>query len=414
MAYRILHVLDHSWPVLDGYSQRSRCIVNAQAHLGMKPSVLTGPLHGEDDRSASEIILDGLSYFRTPYGTGLARYAIQKRWPVLRELAVMQLLRRRIQLLLKDQEFDIVHAHSPALCGQAAAEASRSCGVPFVYEIRAFWEDGAVDRNRVGAPSLRYRLARALDTHVLRRADAVVTIARPMVEDLRSRGISGGKIFHIPNGVDVSRFTPRARDITLAAQLQVEHTPTLGFLGTLFPWEGVPWLVRAAAELRKRGVVFKLLIVGDGADAAQVKAAIQETRSSDFVAFLGRVPHEHVDQYYSVMDVLVYPRRSMRLTELVTPLKPLEAMALGKPLLASGVGGIRELIEHDVTGLLFEPGNVDDFCCHATNLLTKEDLRWKLGNLARQKVSKERDWKVIIQQYEAVYEASRQNASTRA
>ncbi len=362
MAYRILHVLDHSWPVLDGYSQRSRCIVNAQAHLGMKPSVLTGPLHGEDDRSASEIILDGLSYFRTPYGTGLARYAIQKRWPVLRELAVMQLLRRRIQLLLKDQEFDIVHAHSPALCGQAAAQASRSCGVPFVYEIRAFWEDGAVDRNRVGAPSLRYRLARALDTHVLRRADAVVTIARPMVEDLR----------------------------------------------------GVPWLVRAAAELRKRGVVFKLLIVGDGADAAQVKAAIQETRSSDFVAFLGRVPHEHVDQYYSVMDVLVYPRRSMRLTELVTPLKPLEAMALGKPLLASGVGGIRELIEHDVTGLLFEPGNVDDFCCHATNLLTKEDLRWKLGNLARQKVSKERDWKVIIQQYEAVYEASRQNASTRA
>ena len=341
----------------------------------MQPSVLTGPLHQRDDPLAEDSSFEGVSYYRTQAGASPLGRAITRHWPLLREWAVVELLRRQIVSLLERSQFDIVHSHSPALCGLAAAQASRSCGMPFVYEIRAFWEDARVDGDRVGSTTLRYRLSRRLETHVLSQADAVVAIARPMIEDLKSRGIPGGKIFHVPNGVDVSHFVPRPRETKLAAELHVESTPTLGFLGTLFPWEGVPWLVRAAAELRKRGTVFKMLVVGDGVDTRNVKAAIQDTGSADFVTFLGRVPYERVDSYYSLMDVLVYPRCRMRLTEFVTPLKPLEAMALSKPLLASRVGGIRELVEPDVTGLLFEPGDVDDFCQQAAKLLTTEGLR---------------------------------------
>lgn len=408
MPFRVLHVLDHSWPVLDGYAQRSRSIVTAQSQLGMHPSVLTSPLHQVDDPSApAESIFEGIRYIRTSERNGLTGLAIQKRFPILRELAVISRLRKKVVFILKNETFDIVHAHSPALCGLAASLAARACNVPFVYEIRAFWEDGAVDQNRNKETSLRYRVSKNLETNVVQRANAVVGIARPILDDLEGRGVQPAKLFHVPNGVDVARFSSQPRDASLAAELGVDGVRTLGFLGTLFLWEGIAWLISAAAELHKRGVVFKLLIVGDGPDAENVKSAIQKAGAQNYISFLGRVPNDQVERYYSLMDVMLYPRRSIRLTELVTPLKPLEAMALGKPVLGSGVGGIRELVEPETTGLLFQPGNIDSFCHQATRLLMDEELGRRLGSQARQMIVEEKDWKTIVQRYQRVYEFAR-------
>jgi PEP-CTERM/exosortase A-associated glycosyltransferase len=400
--------------VLDGYSQRSRSIIAAQLEQGFSPLVLTSPLHRQDDPSASDTLLDGIHYLRTPDPLGLPGRAIRGRWPILRELSIVQALRRRTVALLKNQAFDIVHAHSPALCGLAASQAARSCGVPFVYEIRAFWEDGAVHGNKMGQRSFRYRLARNLETHVVTRADAVVGIARSILDDLKARRIPAEKLFHVPNGVDISRFSPRQRDTRLSATLDLGEVPTLGFLGTLFPWEGISWLVRAAAELHKRGFVFKLLIVGDGAEASEIEKIIRQTQVQGYVYFLGRVPHEQVASYYSLMDVLVYPRRRVRLTELVTPLKPLEAMALGKAILASNVGGLRELIEPDITGALFEPENIEDFCLKVGPLLLDEKLRTRLGENARRRVGIEKNWSQLACRYELVYDTAIKNARLRA
>ena len=414
MSWRVLHVLDHSWPVLDGYAQRSRSIVTAQALLGMQPTVLTSPLHERDDPAAQETSFEGIRYFRTSDRTGFAGKALQKQWPFLRERAVVQLLRKRIEALLRSEPFDVVHAHSPALCGLAAANAARSCRLPVVYEVRAFWEDAAVDQKKAGAFSPRYKLSRGLETHVARRSDAVAAIAQPLLQDLEGRGIARGKLFHVPNGVDVARFSPRARDAALAAELGLGDVPVLGFLGTLFPWEGVSWLVRAAAELHKRGTACKLLIVGDGADGAAVRRAIEENHAGDYILFCGRVANEQVERYYSVMDAMVYPRRSVRLTELVTPLKPLEAMALGKAVLGSSVGGIRELVEPEETGLLFAPGNVDDFCRQAQRLLAAKELRDKLGESARRRIALEKDWKTLAQRYDAIYQFARDSFRSKS
>jgi glycosyltransferase involved in cell wall biosynthesis len=238
-----------------------------------------------------------------------------------------------------------------------------------------------------------------------------VGIARPILADLEGRGLSPDKLFHVPNGVDVARFSPQPRDASLAAELGLSKIPTLGFLGTLFPWEGISWLIRAAEELHNRGVAFKLLIVGDGADAQNVTDAIEKAAAQGYVSFLGRVSNDQVERYYSIMDVMVYPRLSVRLTELVTPLKPLEAMALGKAILGSGVGGIRELVEPDVTGLLFEPGNVDSFCQQATRLLLDEALSRTLGAQARQKITEEKDWKRLVQRYQQVYEYAKSHSA---
>ena len=202
---------------------------------------------------------EGIRYIRTSERKGLAGIAIQKRIPILRELAVISRLRKKVVSILRSETFDIVHAHSPALCGLAASLAARSCNVPFVYEIRAFWEDGAVDQNRDKETSLRYRISKNLETNVAHRADAVVGIARPILDDLEGRGVQPAKLFRVPNGVDVARFSPRPRDASLAAELGVDGVRTLGFLGTLFLWEGIAWLISAAQELHKRGVVFKLL-----------------------------------------------------------------------------------------------------------------------------------------------------------
>jgi PEP-CTERM/exosortase A-associated glycosyltransferase len=404
-CYQVLHVFDHSWPVLSGYSVRSRSLVRAQHLLGYKPQVLTGPLHQLDDPSGSDTEVDGLRYDRTPIGTYLSRRAIGGRWPFLREAAVVRLLRRRIVQLIDEMKPDIIHAHSPALCGLAAYQAAKSRNVPVVYEIRAFWEEGGVGQNKNLWSSIRYRLSRQLELQVSRKADAVVGIAKHILQDLQERGIASEKLFHVCNGVDVEYFAPQQhRDTELARQLGLDNALVFGFVGSLYRYEGISWFVRAMTELKRSGVDFNLLIVGDGEDLPEIARVVRELGLADCVRTVGRVPHDQVRRYYSVMDVMVYPRRKSRLTETVTPLKPLEAMALGKPILASDVGGIRELVEHEKTGLLFRAEDIQDFCRHARRLSEEEKLRRQLGERARQAAVQEKDWKVLVRRYERIYE----------
>ena len=403
-SYRVLHVLDHSFPVLSGYSVRSRSLIHGQHQIGFLPQAVTGPLHQIDDKAGTDTVVDDVLYTRTPIVGRLARRSLQGRWPLLREASVVRLLRRRIVELVERGQFDVVHAHSPALCGLAALQAARAINLPVVYEIRAFWEDAAVDQKRTHAQALRYRATRALEDHVISGVDAVVGIATHILEDLHARGVPPEKLFHVSNGVDGDRFSPQPRNARLAAELGLEGSTVFGFAGSLYHYEGISWLVRALAELRRRGVTVKLLVLGEGEDLPAIRTALRETASEEFVLAPGRVPHDQMQRYYSIIDVLVYPRRSNRLTELVTPLKPLEAMAQSKAVLASGVGGIRELVEHEKTGLLFKPEDIDDFCAQATRLVQQSELRRRLGEQGRETILRERDWKVLARRYQDVYD----------
>jgi glycogen(starch) synthase len=234
-------------------------------------------------------------------------------------------------------------------------------------------------------------------------------IAQHILQELRSRGVQADKLFHVPNGVNADRFTPTGRDAELAKELGLPDGPVFGFFGSLYRYEGIRWLISAMAQLRARGNRFSLIVVGHGEEEAAIRAAIRDHNLTDVVRFIGKVPFEQIRRYYSAVDIMVFPRLSIRLTELVTPLKPLEAMSLKKAVLASSVGGHRELVQHEVTGLLFRPEDVEDFCVQAERLIAMPGLREQLGDTAREYILKEKDWKVLAQEYQRIYAFVRRN-----
>jgi PEP-CTERM/exosortase A-associated glycosyltransferase len=286
--------------------------------------------------------------------------------------------------------------------------AAKRFGLPVVYEIRAFWEDAAVTHGTTREGSLRYRLTQRLETFVARHVNAVTTISEGLREDLEIRGIPAHKITVIPNAVDIDLFPfQSARDPAIARRLDLGSETVLGYVGSFYAYEGLDYLIRAVAKLRQEQVDISLVLVGGGPQEDALRTLSSSLGISDGVTFTGRVPHNAVAKYYSVLDLLIYPRISSRLTELVTPLKPLEAMAQGKLVIASNVGGHRELIEDGRTGRLFEPGNIDAIVSAIREILANRDGWSKQAERARRFVADERTWPRSVGKYEQVYEELR-------
>ena len=388
---RVLHVLDHSLPLHSGYTFRTRAIMTAQAASGIEVRGITGMRHSADGPVAE--VADGLLFHRTP---GIASGpAGVREWREIARLA------DEIEKLAADWRPDVLHAHSPALCGHAAIRAGRALGIPVVYEIRAFWEDAAVGNGTGREGSVKYRLTRALEDRVVAEADAVFTICHGLRDDLIARGHPAGKIGLSPNGVDFGLFgDPRPRDELLARELGIDAGPVIGFIGSFYDYEGLDDLIAALPHLRARHPGASLLLVGGGPLDAVLRS---QARGVAGIHFTGRVPHGEVERYYALIDVLAYPRKASRLTELVTPLKPLEAMAQRRIVAASDVGGHRELIADGVTGALFAP---DDPSACADALADLIDARedWPaMRERALLHVRDKHDWARNIRRYQDVY-----------
>ena len=186
------------------------------------------------------------------------------------------------------------------------------------------------------------------------------TICEGLRSDIAARGIPADKVTVIPNAVDIDNFEPGGTpDAALKARLGLDGATVLGFIGSFYAYEGLDLLLAALPALLQHRPDLRVLLVGGGPQEAALKAQAQQLGVADKVVFTGRVPHAEVQRYYDLVDVLAYPRHSMRLTELVTPLKPLEAMAQGRLLVASDVGGHKELIRDGETGMLFQAGSAD-------------------------------------------------------
>ncbi|MET1755089.1 TIGR04063 family PEP-CTERM/XrtA system glycosyltransferase [Novosphingobium sp. RD2P27] len=397
---RALHVLDHSLPMHSGYTFRTRAILKAQQKLGMDVRGITGLRHTQRGLAAEEA--DGLLFHRT---TGQAAGPSG-----LREWREIGIFADAIEKVVTDWQPDVLHAHSPALCGQAALRVARRHRIPLVYEIRAFWEDAAVGNGATKAGSLRYRLTRQLENHVVAQADAVVTICEGMRGDLIARGTAPEKITVVPNGVDLSLFgAPPPPDLTLARELNLlgaggELQPVIGFIGSFYDYEGLDVLIQAMELLVRYHPAAKLLLVGGGPCEDALRRQAQASRARDAIRFAGRVPHDHVERYYALTDILAYPRKHSRLTDLVTPLKPLESMAQGKLVCASDVGGHRELIRDGVTGKLFTPDDPQACAGALSSLLTHREQWPALREAGRLHVQNSHDWACNASRYELVYQ----------
>jgi PEP-CTERM/exosortase A-associated glycosyltransferase len=397
---KILHVLDHSIPLHSGYTFRTKAILEQQRALGFETVHLTSAKQGDFDTSPE--VIDGLTFYRSQVPDGLL-----SKLPMLNQVAIIDSLKKALSQVIEKEKPDIIHAHSPSLNGLAASWAAKKYNLPFVYEIRAFWEDAAVDHGTCKEGDLKYRLTRSSENKVIKAADAVTVICQGLKDDLVQRGVDANKITLIPNAVAYEKFTERQVDenakAVLAKKLNVDDACVLGFIGSFYAYEGLDLILESMQELAKRDKKYVLLLVGGGPEDKRLKQMVADFGLEQNVIFTGRVPHDEVANYYDLIDLLVFPRKSMRLTELVTPLKPLEAMAQRKLVLASDVGGHHELITHGENGYLFKADNVADLTRNVEEITSTDNSEVLSNGLTF--VKEVRNWAVSVSNYKPIYEA---------
>ncbi|KIH75380.1 PEP-CTERM/exosortase A-associated glycosyltransferase, Daro_2409 family [Geoalkalibacter ferrihydriticus] len=405
---KILHVLDHSLPLHSGYTFRSQSIFRAQRARGWQPVVVTAPKHEQNWKGewAPREVIGDFTYYRT----GRVE---ESEVPFLTEGRMMRALTQRILEVAAREKPDLIHAHSPVLNAMPALRAARKLGLPMVYEIRAFWEDAAVDHGSYAEGSCKYKLVRGLETRVCHRADQVAILCNGLKHDLVKRGIAEDKITPVFNGVNPDDFKPTPPDAEYFEKWRLKGKKVIGFIGSFYRYEGLDLLVRAFAEACREDKNTVLLLVGGGETEPELWQLVGELGLADRVVMPGRIPHERVPGVYSMLDVLVYPRYPMRLTDLVTPLKPLEAMAMGKVLVASDVGGHRELIRHGQNGILFPAGNVDALAQALRDVAGDTDLCDHIRREAPQWVIDHHRWQVTTAVYEDIYDKAMSSVNGR-
>jgi PEP-CTERM/exosortase A-associated glycosyltransferase len=394
---RILHILDHSLPLQSGYVIRTLGIINQQRVLGWEPVLLTSGKHYAPGPARERI--GGWDFLRTAMPIGLAA-----KLPWLRELKIVTDLGRRLDAVVEEVRPDILHAHSPVLNALPAIRVSRRHGVPVVYEVRSLWEDAAPSGGAYRTAGLRYWATRLLETHALRQVDAVTTICRGLQDEMSARGIPKEKITIIPNAVDRNAFSgPGIPDHALAEQLGLSGKTVLAFFGSFYFYEGVHLLLRALPLLQQRRADIAVLLAGGGPEESNLRKLARDLGLCTDVVFTGRVVHEEIQRYYDLADLLVFPRVSIRLTELVTPLKPLEAMAQERIVVASSVGGHRELIRDRETGYLFPPNEPQRLAEGVLAALADQPSWPRIRARAIEFIETERSWSHSVARYAEVY-----------
>lgn len=397
---KIYHILDHFIPHYSGYTFRTKNMLSFQREFGIDVVAIISPKHSENLKPYE--IIDKIPCYRSQNINGGFKYNV----PYIREINLMNHFKKSILKIIRSNRLpDIIHAHSPILCGIPAMNVARKFKIPIVYEVRALWEDAAVDLGQIEKSGLRYHVTRYLETNLFHKVDKIITICEGLKKELLNRGIDEKKIYIVPNGVDTDKFRSIDKNSTLVKKYNLQNKVILGFIGSFYNYEGLILLVKAMPHILSKAKDSVLILVGTGEQETILKDLINQMHLNQSVILTGQVPHNKILDYYSIMDILVYPREKIRLTELVTPLKPLEAMSMGKVVLGSDVGGIKELITDGKNGLLFKAGNRDDLVNKCLRLISDEAERKKIGPQAKNYVNENRTWKKIIQSEIKFYES---------
>lgn len=404
-ADRMIYVLSGSLPQMrSGYAYRAHGLMGGLSELGVKVTAVTRPgfpadmahLAGMAEASAIQCDVDDLRYHRI-------------RSPLRTEQSALSYINSASHVLtefMAGQKTAAVMAASNHMTALPALIAARRLGLPFIYEVRGFWEITQASRDPAFARSLRYENAVALESLAAQEADRVVTLNQPMADELVRRGVARDKIVLLPNACDPDKYAPRARDTDLARQLRLDpQTPVIGFVGSFTAYEGLDDLLLACGVLRRRGIEFKLVLVGDEViyNALQkplmprLRRLVVQEKLEKYVHFAGRVPSVDVPRWYSLIDIAPFARKPFAVSELVPPLKPVEAMAMCKAVIASDVGALRDFIMDGQTGLIFPKGDIGAFADMLERVLRDGVLRHALGVRARDWVIEERSWRHVAQ-----------------
>ena len=387
----VLNILAFSLPYTSvGYATRSHGLALGIQHAGWRILPYTRPGFPGDFKKElagkslpSTDTVDGVTYHRL---LEISRNDMS-------EEAYLRACADAWETIILRERPSVVHAASNYVTALPALIAAKKTGVPFVYEVRGFWEVTRSSRDESFMHTAKYRHMALFEKLVCEQADRVITITTPMKEELVRRGLPEDKIAIAFNSVDVERFVPIPRDEELARRLGIpEGCPVIGYIGSLVDYEGLDDLIMAVAALKREGLPFRLLLVGDGAVFEDLRHQVDELDLADVVIMPGRVPHEEVESWYSLVDIAPFPRKPWEVCELVSPLKPFEAMSQQKAVVVSSTRALREIVRHGENGMIFEKGNADSLRDVLRELLADADMRARLGRNARDWVTRERTW----------------------
>ena len=300
---------------------------------------------------------------------------------------------------------EIIHSASNFVVGMAGARAAKVLGIPSIYEIRGFWHLTQSTKRHGYEGSDHYNLTEKLEIETAKASDHVFTITSALKKILVENGVSEDKISVLPNAVNLSKFKLSPKDNNLEKELKFQNKVIIGYIGSFVNYEGLDLLLEACSILYKKlGDCFRLLLVGDGAMMQNLRNTVKFLQLEDIVKFTGRVSHNEVERYYSLIDIAPLPRKGLRVCELVSPLKPFEAMAAGKVLITSNVEALAEIVDNGKTGFTFEKDNILDLAHKLELAVTNPELRDEIGLNAHNWVKETHTWEVISKRVTDVYQ----------
>ena len=456
---KILHVLANSSPDVNGYAVRTQMLLQFQNQMEEIENLgLTSPWYPDRESMVTEHSMNSVRYLRTVhpsrkknskishklvhfftrkplldkanttksvkkkiillrifdffyYGVfkvGRAiRHFFRIGWKVIEEKILIKYFMRRIIQVAKEEDIDVIHAHTPYRVGLPAMRAARKLGLPFVYEMRGMWEETAVANGRWMRNGPAYRRFQRYETKVLQQADRVICISKTLKEEAVSRGVDFRKISVVTNAVERG-ITEVSNDSSVyqTAKEQLdknEASCVIGYIGSLREMEGVDLTAKAVAKLRENGHDVCFFVLTGETGQNELRRLCSTLGIEKSAVILGPVPHEEVAGFYSLIDIFVVSRPNTRVTQLVTPLKPFEAMAMGRTVIASKLAALEEIIQHEKTGLLYQPDDLEDLTRSIEKCIENPVLREQLGKDAHDWVMENRTWDVVVKSTLEVY-----------
>ena len=398
--YKVLHVLQSSLPKQSGYAIRSYYILKHQKNF-CAPVAVTSPYYAPEGNKDVDVI-DGVTYYRC-YPGWVSKSFIGENVMGLKYYFRSRDFKRYLHNLINFMKPSIIHAHTSFQSAFPAYEVAHYYKIPFIYEVRGVWEDSTVAEGNLTERCLRYKLKKRMETFLIKNSDFVVTICESLRDDLLSRGAQENRIAVVPNGVDTNVFDPSQVTNSLRDRLKLKNCTVIGYIGNIRRYEGLDVLLKSIPLIINKVPSVRFILVGDGNHRNHLRKTVQRFNLDRYVIFTGGVPIGNVANYFSLIDIFVISRKRTRQSELVTPIKPLEAMAMGKVVLTSRLKAMSEMIVDGKTGIFFEPGNPIDLAEKCLFLVNNESVRIQIGNEARRWVIRHREWQSTEAKYEDIY-----------
>lgn len=409
----ILHMVGRVLPETQtGYTLRTQYTAMAQKRKGLRVAIVgQSGISGDDIDEGRQYTYQGIDYYLLP---GAPR----------NESTIDEWLRHNVlQLssLVRDLKPSILHAQSDFFNALIVNAVGRFYGIPTVYESRGFWEESwlsrSIDANDWSLNSRHlFEMYGEPDAYVLRKhaeevaraqPDHVFTLAEVMkrhIENSSVTEIADDYVSLVPNAVELNNFPKLERDRSLSSEIGIpDGTVTIGYISSVVEYEGIDTLIDAFEKVQQSsGVDICLLLVGDGDYLPNLKEIVEQ-RGIPQVFFTGRVAHEDVLRYYSLIDIFVVPRKASTVTNLVTPLKPFEAFSTGRTIIVSDVGALQEIADQSGAMETFRAGSSDSLAERITYLLDNPEIREAMGARGREWVKNHRSWDNNVNEYYRVY-----------